>query len=214
MRYDCTIKPLAPLIQGGYKRTYMECGKYKMYKEYSYWHNMNTRCNNPNYSEKFPTYRDVYMSEEFSDYNFFVNWCRSLTVFKNEGWVLDKDIISKGNKCYHPDLCTFVPSELNGFFVMRSSVRDMELPVGVTWCASENKFKVYCSQLNGKNKTVGRYLNIDDAANSYVNYKNSLAKELIKRWDGLVDKRVINTLKTYDVRDYITEDVTSYKYQK
>ena len=214
MRHDCTIKPLAPFINGKFKRSYTQEGKTKFYKEYTYWHNMNTRCNNPKYAEKFPTYKGVFISEEFSDYDYFVEWCRSLDVFKNDGWVLDKDIILKGNKCYHPELCTFVPSELNGFFVMRSSVRNKELPVGVSWCESEGKFKTYCSQLNGKNKTVGRYLNVDDAAEAYVRYKNSLAKELLNRWKGQVDERVILTLDKYDVRDYITKEVTNYIYTK
>ncbi|ADX89617.1 hypothetical protein TUST1-10_01025 [Vibrio phage ICP1_2004_A] len=193
---------------------YTTGGKTKFYREYSYWRNMNTRCNNPNYSEKYPTYIDVCISEEFSDYDFFVGWCRSLEVFKNDHWVLDKDIILKGNKCYHPDLCTFVPSEVNGFFVMRTSKRDKDLPVGVSWCESEGKYKTYCSQLNGKNKTVGRFLNVDDAAIAYVTFKNNLAKELSSRWKGIVDERVIKTLNKYDVRDYITDEVTNYRYFK
>ncbi len=148
----------------------------------------------------------------FINYDLFVEWFRVLDVFKNDHWVLDKDIILKGNKCYHPDVCTFVPSELNGFFVMRYSKRDKELPVGVSWCESEGKFKTYCSQLNGKNKTVGRFRNMDDAGAAYVTFKNNLAKELTVRWRGLVDERVIMTLENYDVRDFITKEVTIYKY--
>lgn len=216
MSKDSRIRRLATYndVSNTYRKIYNEDGKTIFFKEYAYWQNMNTRCNNPEYALKFPTYQGVSMGEDFKDYNMFVNWCRSCPQFYNNGWVLDKDILESGNKVYTGNLCTFVPPELNGFFIMRRFRRNKELPIGVSWCSSEGKYKVYCSQLNGKNRTIGRFLDVDLAAKAYVDYKNSLSKELISRWNGKVDDRVIKTLKSYDVRDYITHEVTYYNYQK
>ncbi|CAH9014247.1 putative AP2 domain-containing protein [Vibrio phage 501E54-1] len=214
MRKDSKVlKNAAKLSNGMYEKTYKTSNGVQLQtKEYRYWHNMNTRCNNKNYKKKFPTYEGVFMSELFTDYNKFVDWCNLQPEFHNNGWVLDKDIFYIGNKCYGEDSCTFVPNEVNGFFVIRSSKRDTTLPVGVSWCESEERYKVYCSQLNGKNKTVGRFTDVDSAAEAYVSFKNSLADTLADTWEGRVDRRVIKALRNFDIRDYITEEVSTYKY--
>ncbi|AGH32089.1 HNH endonuclease [Vibrio phage 11895-B1] len=180
-------------------------GKRIKYKEFSYWLDMSTRCNNPNYALKFPTYKDVIMSDTFEDYNIFVEWCRSKPQFFEDNFVLDKDIVLPKNKIYHEDFCNFVPPQVNGFFVMRTNGRNKELPVGVSWCNSEGKFKAYCSQLNGKNKMLGRFKNEVEAGIAYINYKNSLAPKLLKIYYKVLSEGVIEALESYNVLKYIPD---------
>ncbi len=172
--------------------------------EGAYYSNMKTRACNPNYKKNFPTYEGVTWSKNMADFQFFVPWCRRQVGFGNHGWVLDKDLVIKGNKVYHEAACVFIPHGINGFILNNhSSRRDKNLPVGVSWSEARGKFRAGCSQLNGKNKTIGRYQNPTDAGVAYINFKNNLALDLAKIWKDKVDDRVIDTLLSYDVRDYV-----------
>lgn len=136
------------------------------------------------------------------DYNYFVEWCNRQVGFGNLGWVLDKDILwSMGSvKQYHEEVCVFVPPILNAFILNKyTSRRDKSLPLGVSWSETEGKFRAFCSQLNGKNKTIGRYDNPTDAGLAYIAFKNNLAKVLCTAWEGKVDSRVAEFLRNYDV---------------
>jgi hypothetical protein len=172
------------------------------YKEYRYWSDMNTRCNNKNYSDKFPTYKEVHMSDYFKDYNNFVVWCREQPEFFKDNWVLDKDILKPNNKIYHENLCCFVPTQVNSFFTFKK-ILGSELPIGVSWSESEGMYKSYCALLDGRNKTLGRFDNPDDAFSAYVEYKNRLAKSLADTWEGEVSDRVVNALRNFNVIDYL-----------
>lgn len=190
---------------GSFKRIYKKPSNKSQsrYKEYCYWQNMNTRCNNPNYSKRFPTYVDVSMSTEFQDYNQFVLWCRDQPEFYQDSWVLDKDLLLPKNKIYSRETCCFVPPSVNGFFTF-NRLQSNGLPKGVSWCETECKYKSYCAQLDGKNKTLGRFNNPEDAFDAYLDYKNLLAVKLAGMWEGKVSERVYETLKNLDIRDYIT----------
>ena len=206
-------RPLAQKMGNGNYGRVIRQGRSKAgikYKEYCYWSNMYTRCNNSKYSDLFPTYKDVTISKYFSDYNNFVDWCRSKKEFFYDNFVLDKDIVKPNNKMYHEDYCNFVPKEVNGFFVLHNNKRQKSLPLGVSWCESEGKYKTYCSQLNGKNKTLGRFNNEVDAGISYINFKNSMAGLLLDKWRNVLSEEVIFSLENYDVRNYVQEDACNH----
>lgn len=199
-----------PLAQqkpcGGFKRTISRGRKLSAikYKEYCYWGNMATRCNNTNYSDKYPTYQEATMSTGFKDYNYFVEWCRSQPEFFKDFWVLDKDILVPNNKVYSENTCCFIPPQINGFLTMRKSfVRD--LPTGVSWCHSEGKYKTCCANLDGKNMTVGRFSDSETAFDAYVKTKNELARYLADIWEGEVSQNVTTILRNFDVRDYLVD---------
>lgn len=141
-----------------YVQTYKcEDGKRGVYLEAGYYRSMKTRCTSEIYKSLYPTYTTVSMSSDMEDYSVFVEWCRKQIGFDNSGWVLDKDILDPSNKVYSQDTCVFVPSAVNAFFTFVKGSRKNGLPFGVSWCESESAYKAYCSQLNGKNKTLGRF---------------------------------------------------------
>lgn len=192
MRKDARVRKTGLLSPSGeYQRQYKEDGKQVLTLEGVYHHNMVTRSTNENYKLKFPTYRDVTLCSRFQNFQYFAEWCQSQVGFGNLGWVLDKDVIGTG-KVYSENSCVFVPTEINSYFVTYTKERD--LPKGVSWCPSEDCYKAYCSQLNGKNKTLGRFDNAEDASVVYQDFKNNLANELVIMFDGKVDKRVIDKL--------------------
>jgi len=171
-----------------------------------YHHNMTTRSTNENYKAKFMTYKDVSMSDNFKDFQYFAEWCNTQTGFGDMGFVLDKDIIKPRNKTYSEDVCVFVPDLMNSFFTFVHQ-KDRGLPVGVSWCESEQKFKSYCSQLNGKNKTLGRFNNPEDAHVAYCVYKEKMAVKLANTYKDTVDSRVTEALLDFKVSNYTKEKV-------
>ena len=89
---------------------------------------------------------------------------------------------------------------MNSFITFRHKNRD--LPVGVSWCESEGKYKVYCSMLNGKNKTLGRFSDVSKAHETYCKFKEKMAKTLAEKFEGQVDRRVTEALHNFKVSSY------------
>ena len=77
---------------------------------YQKWSQMMHRCYDPKYRQRKPTYRGCSVCEEWHDFNTFLKW---YNLNYREGFDLDKDILSDGNKVYSPDVCLFVPHYIN-----------------------------------------------------------------------------------------------------
>ena len=82
-------------------------------KEYELWCNMLKRCYSEVYKKQRPTYEGCKVSDNFKNYEYFYEWCNQQIGFGNQGWHLDKDLLTKGNKVYSEDSCIFIPSEIN-----------------------------------------------------------------------------------------------------
>lgn len=77
---------------------------------YSAWYNMLLRCYSEKHREKYPTYSDVYVCDEWHNYQNFAKWYEENKV---SGMELDKDIKIKGNRIYSPKTCIFVSQDEN-----------------------------------------------------------------------------------------------------
>ena len=87
-------------------------------KEYRLWNSMLQRCYDNKLHEECPTYTECVVSDNFKYFPYFKEWCNrqiGFTSLDNKGnkFMLDKDILVKGNKVYSEDNCAFVPREIN-----------------------------------------------------------------------------------------------------
>lgn len=203
-----------------FNKTYVnDIGRGAKVLEHIYHVGLMNRATSDLYKVKYPTYTDTDVTEFMSNYTNFVLWCRRQVGFGNIGWVLDKDILVIGNKTYHEDRCVFVPPVINSFYTFVKATRNNGFPFGVSWCESEQNYHAYCSQLNGKNKTLGRFDDPIKAGESYAKFKKGLAIQLAETFKGQIDERVIKALKGFDVNDYyplLNKDVpkNSQKYKE
>lgn len=175
-------------------------GKYKgshkgvLTRENRIWRNMLSRC----YSEKFlykrPTYTGCTVSENFKNFQFFAEWCNNQIGFDKDGWQLDKDILTKGNKVYSEDLCVFVPQELNVLLLQSSKARG-DYPIGVSF---NGKYKAYF-RVNSRGKYVGTYDTVQEAFDAYKNAKEGRVKEMAEKYRLIVDERVYYALVQWSV---------------
>ena len=120
-------------------------------KAYCVWKDMLRRGYSESYKKKRPTYKDVTVCEYWWDYQNFARWFESNY---KEGFQLDKDIVSRGNKMYCPEFCRFIPQDLNSLLVNREGgSRNYELPLGVSKRNTKaNPYTAWCN--NGKGVTI------------------------------------------------------------
>lgn len=142
-------------------------------------------------------YHSVYISEDFRWFKNFKDWCHEQIGFDMKDWVLDKDILVKGNKIYSPEACCFVPVELNSLLVNNRAVRG-SFPVGVYYDKSRNKFQSYV-QVNGKRKSLGRHQTCVEAFLAYKEAKEIYIKEVANKWKDQIDPRVYEALMNWEV---------------
>lgn len=203
MRKDARVRQKSILSEGGsYSWDYQEEGKRYMTLEARYCSDMRTRCLNPKYKADFPTYKDVTMVESFLSFDNFATWCNNQKGFGNLGWVLDKDILIPHNKVYSPEACVFIPVLINSFMTFSKTNRGV-YPAGVSLNKPSGKYMACCSELNGKNKTLGRFSTPEEAHDVYLEFKTKLSITLSERFEGQVDDRVTSVLRNINLKDYL-----------
>ena len=166
-------------------------------KEYVFWKSMLERCYDEKYSNKYPTYKDCEVSDNFKYLPYFEEWCHQQTGFDQECWHLDKDILIKRNKVYSENTCCFVPAEINGLFIKRDARRG-NLPIGVKWCRRDKVF-ISSACLHGKSKHLGSFDNAICAFLAYKQAKEAYIKEVAEKWKDQIDPRVYEALMNYEV---------------
>ena len=109
-----------------------------------------------------PTYVGCTVCPEWKSAEAFRRWHIEHYV---EGYHLDKDILSGGNKIYSPSTCMYVPQQINKLFNNHSAARG-NLPQGVYWNVQAGKFKA-ALKVDGKLKYLGLF---DDARLAFIAY--------------------------------------------
>ena len=168
----------------------------KTSKEFSLWCDMLARCYSEKLHARIPTYKDCSTSNEFRRYSDFKNWCQGQIGFGLDDWQLDKDILQKGNKEYHPDKCVFVPREINSFLRTSNKSRG-DLPIGV--CKAESGgFYARLRNLAGK-KHLGTFSTTELAFQAYKVAKEQAIKNMANKWKDQIDPRAYDALMNYTV---------------
>ena len=164
-------------------------------KEYSLWSAMLRRSYSEKLHQKHPTYIDCEVSDYFKKLSNFSSWCQNQIGFNQPTFELDKDLLVKGNKEYHPDKCVFIPSAINSALKTRKKFRD-DLPIGV----AENKVGSYIAQLTaGAAKYLGSFPTPEQAFQAYKHAKENHIKLLAEKYRDQIDPRAYEALLNYKV---------------
>ena len=167
-------------------------------KEYGLWQNMLERCYSEAFKKKRPTYEGCKCSENFESFEYFYEWCNKQIGFGNEGWQLDKDLLTKGNKVYSEDSCIFIPNEINLLLTKRTTSRGKHL-IGVCWHNASKSFIAMVNKNKGKQEYLGCFKTEIEAFNAYKEAKESFIKEQAEKWKGKIDERAYEALMNYTV---------------
>ena len=169
----------------------------KATKEYQLWNNMINRCYNENLRHKNPTYKDCSVAEGWRYLSKFKEWCNHQIGFGNEGWELDKDLLSKECKIYSEHTCVFVPPEINCALPISASVRG-SLPVGVIHSSNKTRYRARI-QRGYKWESLGTYDTPEEAFYAYKPVKEAHIKSLANKWKDQIDARVYEALMNWTI---------------
>lgn len=173
---------------------------YKTHKEiYNIWKHMLERCYNPYYINDNLTYKDCFVCEEWHNFQIFARWYEdNYYEIKGEKMCLDKDILYKGNKIYSPNNCVIVPNRINVLFVKSDKSRG-DYPIGCSYSKEKDKIEVHCQRCSKKRKFLGYYNTIDEAFNSYKNFKESYIKQVADEYKDLIPQKLYEAMYNYEV---------------
>lgn len=154
---------------------------------YRKWKSMIDRCYSPVLLNKYPTYIDCYVCDEWLSFMNFKRW------MEDQNWVgmhLDKDLLSGDLKIYSPETCCFIDSTLNNFITNKRANTDTM--IGVSF--ADGAFTSFCGDpFSGVQSYLGRYKTEIEAHNAWKKRKHELALKLA---DLQSDDRVANKLRT------------------
>ena len=167
-------------------------------KEYKLWKNMLQRCYSNDFKKKRPTYEGCEVSENFKYYEYFHEWCNKQIGFAADGFELDKDLLTKGNKVYSESICIFIHSEINLLLVKSTASRGEHL-IGVNWDKTKKAFKARVNKNKGKQEHLGYFKTELEAFNAYKKAKEAFVKEQANKWKDKIDERAYEALMAYTV---------------
>lgn len=168
----------------------------KLIPSYRKWCGMLERCYSESWHKGKPSYKNCNVDPEWLFFSNFHKWFQDNYV---EGYVLDKDILNKGNKTYSRKHCVFVPARINGIIINRQNDRG-KYPQGVTHRKDRtNKcFEAACSDI-GKRYHIGFFDSPEEAFYSYKAFKENLLQKVAKEYfdDGHIKEDVYCALSSY-----------------
>lgn len=162
---------------------------------YKSWSGMLKRVYYPHTDRARITYGNCSVIEEWCRLDNYKNWFDKQIV--KEKWQLDKDLLIRGNKEYGPDVCIFLPREINTFLTNRHNCRG-DWPIGVTYHKRLGKWEAGCNAW-GEPEYLGVFDSPEKAFHAYKKRKEELAKELALKWMGIIDDRAYNALLKFEV---------------
>lgn len=173
----------------------------KVDKSYLLWSTMIRRCYSEKLQEKYPTYKDCSVSNEWLIYSNFKKDVESMKGFNVNGFELDKDLLFKGNKVYSKETCCFVPKEIN-YLMINGNKSTGYLPIGVY--LSTNKKNPYASQcrVSGKNIHLGYFDCIEKAFNCYKEFKEQNIKRLANYYKENIDSKLYDSLMNWKIEKF------------
>lgn len=163
---------------------------------YNRWICMLQRCYSEKHHEKYPTYKDCFVSEDWLKLSNFQNW-----LINQEGWQakdIDKDFLFEGNREYSAENCVLLPRYINS--ILAGAERQGNLPLGVKTvpCSNKNPFLARCTSFHSsKREYLGVFPTSQDAHLAWQRYKLETLRLAIETYSSAPgwDFRVVERLK-------------------
>lgn len=142
-------------------------GKRKIKRFYTVWSNMLLRCYNKSVKDKYRTYCNTTVCDDWLTLSIFKRWFDDNYI---DGWHLDKDLLNEKARCYSPENCRFVPRSLNNLFTNRGNDRGPYL-LGVSYSKEHKKFRSSLNFGNGNQCHIGYFETEKKAHKKYIQKK-------------------------------------------
>ena len=160
-------------------------------KCYKTWQGMLERCYDKKCQAKHPTYKGTKVYEEWHNFQNFAKWFYKESNYQ-EGWALDKDLLSTNNKIYSPNTCVFIPQALNNFLTNKQNTNTSGY-LGVSKVKNTTKFKAQIKK-NGKVYALGVFKSKIIAHIVYLKARSDYALEWQHNMQGVLPQKVIQNI--------------------
>lgn len=162
------------------------------FKSYRVWNGMLLRCYNSKHSS-YINYNDVEICTEWLTFSNFNRWFEKNYI---KGYHLDKDILLKGNRIYSPDMCCFVPPEINTLLLNARRKRG-KYPLGVSKVKNKYNAQFRCNGL----VRLGLYNTPEEAFYAYKRAKEAHIKEVATKYfnEGKITEKVYDALMNWKI---------------
>lgn len=168
-------------------------------KCYRTWHHMLERCYDEKHRDKYKTYEDCYINEEWLNYQNFADWFdENYYEIDNEQMSIDKDILCKGNKEYGPNTCVFTPQKINSLFPKSDNIRG-ELPIGIYLDKRRGTYEVRCQDGNNNKIYIGAFDNMEEAFEAYKEEKEFIIKLFAEAYKDEIPEELYIAMYNYEV---------------
>lgn len=166
-------------------------------KEYLLWKSIIRRCYSKSYKDRNTAYTDCTCSDSWLYFSNFISDIKSIQIYWKDGWVLDKDLLIRGNKHYSIDTCCFLPEEINLALTKSEKARG-DTPIGVYFCKAKGKFISQVS-IFGKRKRLGHFDDCEGAFLKYKEEKEQYMRDLAEKYKDVISSKSYNALMEYTV---------------
>lgn len=170
----------------------------KVKKSYNTWKGMIYRCYDQRDMNKYTTYRDCTVCDEWLCYANFERWWNdNYYEISNQEMNLDKDILFKGNKVYSPQTCVIVPQNINLLFINRKTKRG-NLPVGVSYYKRDKKYIATLGEL-GEAHYLGLYDTPIEAFGVYKQAKEKYIKAVADEYKDKIPQKLYDAMYKWEI---------------
>lgn len=173
----------------------------EMYKIYQTWVDVLKRSYCPKFKEKYPTYADVTVCDEWLNYQVFAEWFVGQENYLSKGYDLDKDILIKNNKIYSPETTRVVPHDVNVLFTDAAGKRG-DYCIGVS---ERDGYYIANIRVKGSLVQLGKYLTEEQAYSTYKAAKEQLVKDTANEYIENIPEEIYNAMMNWTL---------DYKYYK
>lgn len=174
----------------------------KIIKPYKVWYSMLNRCYSEKYQNRYPTYKDCTVCDEWLSFANFKKWYDENYPhhLENKGIKLDldKDLLVTGNKIYSPDTCVFIPHEVNVLLAISRNSNTSGYQ-GISYSNHHKKWIVQTSKFIKKNKSryIGLYDNINEANKAFIKARNKALEYALKYLQDIgYNEDIVNKIKS------------------
>lgn len=159
-------------------------------RPHSKWKDMLARC----YKAEASAYAGCTVCKKWHDFQEFADWFVSQPYSNAPDVELDKDILDPLNRIYSPEFCSLVPRLVNQMFRNTRSQRG-KLPICIKEGPRGKGFTARISKY-GKQVHLGTFSDIFSAFEAYQSAYSAYCSEVADKYEGKVDPRVIERLRT------------------
>lgn len=181
---------------------YMGVGKYTsdgsqyIRRVFGIWTEIIARCYKEDIREKYPSYENCIMCDEWHNYQKFREWYDSnFYQVGTERMHIDKDILFKHNRVYSPETCMIVPQRINMLF-MKHRPNKYDLPSGIGIAANGR----FSASYNGK--SLGIFDTVEQAAIQHDKVKKETIIQIANEYKDVIPDKLYQALINW-IPDYI-----------